>query len=1136
MKKVDVKIPGDNTEWGTIKTKYPADSVFVGNNELTGDSKNFDSTVKGILTKRKDSVQYNPTDFTYPPKDQYEAIFTDGVRHLLVVANGTLKYTSGGGTFSDVTSGYSSNGNFEFTIYDDRVYMSNGINSPQAYDRTVSYGGVTYTVPKTKDMGAQVPGTAPTVGVHTAGGSVPAGGHTYKVTYLYYDVEESNGGVATTVTTVSNPNNTVPLTSVPVGGYGVTARKIYRDDNDGVYRLVGTIADNTTATFSDTASVGTALIPIDNDVPPSFKYVITHLDRNWIAGIPGEPSILRFSDAGLPSIFPASNSLLCNPKDPITALVVFNDRIIVFNRNSMGQIIGTTTDTFRYSEIPSSIGCVDNRSIQIRVNVGVPVLLWLSDKGFYSYNGSSVNYISDPLENLVNLNIQQSQQVKGLNAQTTESQFNAGTKSPAILTTGGLITVANPKRIWDDETDWDAGSSLTNITTHDGSNSIECVTNYNPSYSTGSHANTQQSGNDVVLPVTTDFTGESHLTSTDNFFVLANGYFAQSVIPSRTGTMTNVSFVINNNGIVNKTLIVKVRGDLAGLPFATLFSTTSVIPASTSGTFTFPVSIPVTGGTRYWLEAGTTDVGLGFFLRSYNGFKFNNGDVNVVQAVGNDTTWTTVTSGNRSIATAYACVTTSVASSGIWTSQTYDSSSDNAVAANISHTGLFPTSTSSITTIDASNDSTLSSGVITQTFNNLNGSSAISLSGKRYWRITIRLITTDDRVTPTVGQPNLTFATTSEWISDVVDHTTDVTALNSLVTTSTIPIGTSVTTEIATSADNITYSAYSALGSASVQRYSKIRITITSTTDNVTSANVQSVLFTWTVVSNIISSNIDTGNTPAGWDIFQTASSINGGNIVMEMRTASTVLGLTSATWYTVTNGSFPSIPVNRYANWRMTLTAHADQVPTIDSVTVGWFISTVNSIRVASLFYNRTYYLAAAEYNQAANNLLLVFDGEGMWRIYKELSINTLSFFFNDPYYGSSTTGLIYKFLYGNTSAIEMIVDTKELDLDYPDKTKVCRNVRINGNSTGAVLYVQFSADGGFTWINMIDPYTGLSYVVTPNDGSKFSVKFVPAFIEGQVTAGRTIKFRVKESTAAEVELESLKAELWIRAGERNG
>ena len=190
MRKLEIQVPGAGKAWGTTKTKYPDDTDFIQQNDLTGDSKNFDTSVKGIATKRLGGVNYNPTTFASPNKDEYEAIFTDGTHHLLILEGGNLRYTSGGGTFTLVTAGYTSNGNFEFTLYDDRVYFDNGVDSPQVYDRTSTYGGVVYTpVPKTKVMGAQAPSSAVTFAADTAGGSVPAGAHTYKVTFLYYDLE-----------------------------------------------------------------------------------------------------------------------------------------------------------------------------------------------------------------------------------------------------------------------------------------------------------------------------------------------------------------------------------------------------------------------------------------------------------------------------------------------------------------------------------------------------------------------------------------------------------------------------------------------------------------------------------------------------------------------------------------------------------------------------------------------------------------------------------------------------------------------------------------------------------------------------------------------------------------------------------
>jgi hypothetical protein len=458
------------------------------------------------------------------------------------------------------------------------------------------------------------------------------------------------------------------------------------------------------------------------------------------------------------------------------------------------------------------------------------------------------------------------------------------------------------------------------------------------------------------------------------------------------------------------------------------------------------------------------------------------------------------------------------------------------VAASVEHTGTYPAGTSSTTTVEASNDPTMSSGVSSQVFNNLNGSTAVTLSNFRYWRIKVSLLTTDDRQVPVTGPATLRFNTTATWISEAIDHTTDITALNALLSVTNIPGGTTVTIEIATSADNITYTTFGPIGSAVVQRYSKVRAILTTTGDNVTTPTVTSIRLNWTLVSNLISSGIDTGATPAGWDIFQAQFAANGGTVLFEMRSATTLGGLTAESFTTVTNGQFPAIPVRQFVQWRVTITSMSDAVPSIDSVTVNWFISTVSSIRVASIFYNRSYYLAAAEFNQTANNVVMVYDGEGKWRIYRGININTLSLFFNDPYYGDALAGYLVRFLFGATDRgdpIELIAETKAIDFGDLEHTKVGRKVYLKGKNTGAVYQLFMSFNEGVSYLPMIDVETGLTSFTTSSDNSRFRRRFQLVFTSGNQTAGKTIKVKIVESTTAMAEIDELKLEAWIRQGE---
>jgi len=407
MQQLEWSIPANT--WAGLNTKYDPSTKLVGPDEFISGSANYNLSPTGNITKRDKVELYNATPLSAPIKDEYEMIFESGTRHKLVMSNGTLYYTTGNGVFNTVQTGYVAAGNMEFASLNNEVYFGNGIDDPQVYDIGTNYGGVVYTPPTVADMGVIEPTTPVTFAADTAGGAVSAGAHTYKVTFLYRDTEESNGSPASAVHTVVNPNNTVNLTAVPIGGLGVTARKIYRDDNDGNWALVGTIDNNTAVIFTDTAALGTTPIPDDNNEPPIWGLVVTHRDRLWVAGVAATQSTLYYSDAGLPNVWPTNNFIQCNAADTINGLVSFNDKVVVFGKSSFGIILGSTSDDFQYTEVSPNIGCVDNRSIQIITVRGVPKLQWLSQFGVYQWDGSNIQLISDKIENLLQFNIQQSQ-------------------------------------------------------------------------------------------------------------------------------------------------------------------------------------------------------------------------------------------------------------------------------------------------------------------------------------------------------------------------------------------------------------------------------------------------------------------------------------------------------------------------------------------------------------------------------------------------------------------------------------------------------------------------------------------------------------------------------------------------------
>lgn len=1155
MNKVEIAIPTD--EWGTLKSKYAPDIKKVLVDEFTRSSINIDTQVNGAISKRRGGITYNPTPLAAPLKDQYEAIFSDGVRHLLGVQSGEIKYTTGDRIWNTVVNGtgFTAGANFEFELADDRVYGDNGINAPIVYDRSTLYGGVTYTAPRVKPMGAQPPNSAPTAGSPTSGGNVPDGAHTYKITFVYYDNEESNGSPSSGVQTAGGGNNTIPLTAIPIGGYGVTQRKIYRDDNDGNYVLIASLLNNTATTFSDTILAGTTPLPTDQGLPPTFGQIVLFLDRLFVAQVPGTPAVIYFSEPGMYDIFPGLNFVICNQKDPIVALIVYQDRIIVFNRQSMGQILGRTSDQFSYSHIPGSVGCIDNRTIQTRTIDGVPVLVWLSDEGFYSYNGSSVTYISEDIEDQVNLNIQQASQQKGSHTDDTQAQFQEGTPSGGIDLTSfpGLVTTPNPKRIFDDQGDWESGSVTTNIVTKAGDNKLKVPVKFIGTLIDG--ALTPQaiiSGTNLTLPFYPgeDKTGDAAYTNLQQINDSGAGTFgriAQPFIPTKTGTLTSIKLKVHVNAATPAWKFKMQLWSGSPQPATLLFSSGVLTPALGDTVLTSVCSIAVTAGVKYWISASAL-VGDGIpvapstinVMQIRNKFGANEFSANPYSVFSNNTaSWNSAASG-----TLAAGYTIQYSQSGQWLSAIYDTLSGYiSPTLNIAHSGTLPALTSSTTVVEGSNDSVFTGGAeVSESVNNLTTNQNLSVSGKRYWRIRITLSSTDSAVVPIIGTPTLKFNQTATWVSPAIDATSDVTSYDSLTIIDNIPSGTSIVYTVATSNDDITYpDGFVTFGTQVTRRYIKIQAILTLDPTYAITPDLSSITLKWTISANFVSAPIDTGATPpAGWDVFASSFQVNGGMLQYQMRSAASLGALSSATFYNVTPGLFPPTDVTplQFTQWKVFITSTPDNVPQIENVTITWFISLVSSIRCASIFVEGRYFTSAAQIGSLTNDIMFELDVDGKWRIHTGLEVSTLSFFFDDPYYSSSNIGTLFKFLQGylddESDNIPIDIRTKAFDFnskygDESDKYKTLYECVLNGVGTGATYTLWYSVDNGVSF-TQIPTDTGSSNFTSLNDGKRFSQRFRVNFAYGNIVSGKTLMIRITTNDSFNIQIHSLKIVAWIR------
>jgi len=214
-------------------------------------------------------------------------------------------------------------------------------------------------------------------------------------------------------------------------------------------------------------------------------------------------------------------------------------------------------------------------------------------------------------------------------------------------------------------------------------------------------------------------------------------------------------------------------------------------------------------------------------------------------------------------------------------------------------------------------------------------------------------------------------------------------------------------------------------------------------------------------------------------------------------------------------------------------LVATADSVPEIDSVTVNWFISLVNSLRPASIFFDKSYYVSLARYNSATNDLILRLDPNGNWEIWEDQTIGTFSPFFGEPYFGDAAVAQVRKFLSGTDdhgNNIFLDVRFKAFDFDDVTKRKILRQVFLVVENTGAAYTVDYSLDRGQTFLPLYD-FAGAMTFTVPTDNNITTKRLVPS-ASGPVQ-GQTILLRIRENSLATVRIHEVQIDAYVRQSE---
>lgn len=233
--------------------------------------------------------------------------------------------------------------------YQNHLFCGNGGVIPYKYNGTDFTRHGVYPPTETSTVASQANGFVT--------GSVQ-----WRVTYVNSQSVEGDLGPATV--TFAAASATARVTSIPVApqSFGISARRLYRRKDAGIYLLVTTLNDNTTTTYDDNipdASLG-ATAPTDNGVPPMYSIAIYHRDRVF-TNDSANPNQYWYSDLEEPYTFAATNFRVFgdNTQDIVRALAVNGENIAVFGDVSIEVLYMPSTDDTEWLRIKvkSDYGC-----------------------------------------------------------------------------------------------------------------------------------------------------------------------------------------------------------------------------------------------------------------------------------------------------------------------------------------------------------------------------------------------------------------------------------------------------------------------------------------------------------------------------------------------------------------------------------------------------------------------------------------------------------------------------------------------------------------------------------------------------------------------------------------------------------
>ena len=164
-------------------------------------------------------------------------------------------------------------------------------------------------------------------------------------------------------------------------------------DTSSVIGAYATLPDNVSTIYPDNIADGALVVAAENIAPaPRFKLCCVAFGRLWVANTDEDANVVQASLPGRWGTFDRDMKLYPDPTSEATGLHRCDQGLLAFTLKGTFLIQASDDGSrFRSSPVSSEVGCAAPSSIASLPDGRV---VWLGYDGFYSYDGSSLAYLS----------------------------------------------------------------------------------------------------------------------------------------------------------------------------------------------------------------------------------------------------------------------------------------------------------------------------------------------------------------------------------------------------------------------------------------------------------------------------------------------------------------------------------------------------------------------------------------------------------------------------------------------------------------------------------------------------------------------------------------------------------------------